>query len=112
MRRFLPIAFLLLALLPAALPANSGTRPGQWQEGEILSRKTVLPGNHGNRTRYVYRIRSGNLEYTVRFDQPLSAAPYVPLKFSVNRKHMVVKDADGSELRAAILNRSGMTIRK
>lgn len=112
MRRLPPIAFLLLSLLPAALPADSGSRPGQWQEGEILSRKTVMPGNHGTRTRYVYRIRSGNMEYTVRLDQPLSAAPYNPLKFSVNRKHMLVQDADGSELKAEILRRSGMMIRK
>src|SRR5947209_5442939 len=61
--------FLLAAslALPAAVSAGSGTQGPLWQEGEILSRRTILPGHHKWRTRYVYRIKGGGMQYMARF---------------------------------------------
>ena len=112
MPRFKFIALLLLGpVLPTALPAAAphGLR---WQEGEILSRRTIVPGHHKNQTRYVYRIRGGGRQYTARFDQPLSVAPYSPLTFAVSGGHLVVQDADGSELKASILKKSDPSLRR
>jgi len=110
MSRLKQIAFVLLgSLLSASLAAAGGTH---WQEGEILSRKTIAPGHHNTRTRYVYRIKCGGMQYTVRFDQPLALGLYSPLTFAVSRKHLVVQNADGSELKASILEKSEPLIRR
>jgi hypothetical protein len=111
MPRFKFIALLLLVpVLSSTLPAAAphGLR---WQEGEILSRKTIAPSHHNNHTRYVYRIRGGGMQYTARFDRPLSVAPYSPLTFAVSGGHLVVQDADGSELKAPILKKSEPALR-
>jgi hypothetical protein len=113
MSRFKPMAFVLLLLLPSPVAlAASGTRIQHWQEGEILSRKTITPGHHHSRTCYVYRIKSGGVQYVARFDQPLSLAPYAPLKLAVGRRHLFVQDADGSELKASILRKSEAPMRR
>jgi len=105
--------FLLLSFLPAGLAAADGTRTNQkWQEGEILSRRTIAASPRNPRTRYVYRIKSGAMQYVARFNQPLSVTPYAPLKFSVARRHLWVQDADGSEQKAAILKRSESAMRQ
>ena len=106
------IVIVLLAVLPASLSAGSGTPSPRWQEGEILSRKTILPSHHHTQTRYVYCIRSGGVEYTARFDRPLAMRTYAPVKLSVRRKHILVQDADGSQQKASILMRSMMAIRQ
>jgi|SRR5271157_1395154 len=113
MSRFKLMAFLLAApwLLPAGLSA-SGTHQQLWQEGEILSRKTILPRHHHPQTRYVYRIKGGGVHYVARFDQPLSLGLYAPLKFSVDHRHLLVQDADGSEMKASILKKSEPVIRR
>ena len=113
MSRFKLMAFLLAApwLFPAGLSAASGTHPPLWQDGEILSRKTILPCHHDPRTRYVYRIKGSGMQYMARFDQPLSLGLYAPLKFSVVRRHLFVQDADGSEMKASILQKSEPVIR-
>jgi hypothetical protein len=112
MPRFLLIPILFAPLLPATLPASAGTQGPHWQEGEILSRKTINPGRHNTQTRYVYRIKSGGKQYTVRFDRPLSVGLMEPLKFTVSRKHLVVQDADGSQLKASILKKSEPAMRQ
>jgi hypothetical protein len=115
MSRLRPKAVLLVLLsLPlSSVPAVAyGAHNQRWQEGEILSRKTVAPGHHNLRTRYVYRIKSGSVQYVARFDQPLSLAPYTPLMFSVVHKHLFVRDANGSELKASILKRAEPGIRR
>lgn len=102
-----PIALALL--IPFFLPAPavaSGTRTQHWQEGEILSRKTVGPSRHHAQPRYIYRIKADGMQYVARFDRPLSVPPYEPLKFSVARRHLFVRDADGSELKASLLHKS------
>ena len=106
------IAIMLLALLPASPSAGSGTPSPRWQEGEILSRRTILPSHHHTQTRYVYCIRSGGIEYTARFDRPLAMRVYAPVKLSVSRRHILVQDADGSAQKASILVRSLMAIRQ
>jgi hypothetical protein len=113
MSRFQLIPFLLLGLLlPASLPAASDVPGPHWQDGEILSRRTITPGHHNNQTRYVYRIKGGGLQYTVRLDRPLAMALYTPMKFAVSHKHLVVQDTDGSELKANILKKSEPIIRR
>jgi hypothetical protein len=113
MSRLKLMSLLLTAswFLPASLPAATGSRAPLWQEGEILSRKTILPGHHHPRTRYIYRIKGGGVQYMARFDQPLSLSVYAPLKFSVNRNHLFVQDSDGSEMKASILQKSEPVIR-
>lgn len=110
MTRCTLISFLLLIpVLPTALPAAGGTH---WLEGEVLSRKTLTPDHHHTQTRYVYHIRGGGMQYTARFDHPLSVGLYEPLKFAVSRRHLVVQDTDGSELKASILRKSEPVIRR
>ena len=109
MSRFKLMAFLLAA--PWLFGATPGTPKQPWQEGEILSRKTILPSHHHARTSYVYRIKGGGMQYRARFDQPLSLGMYAPLKFSVNHGHLFVQDADGSQKKASILKKSDPSIR-
>ena len=96
----------LVLLIPLLLPVASAAGNQRWQEGEILSRKTIAPGRHHSQPRYVYRIKADGMQYVARFDRPLSVPPYEPLKFSVARRHLFVQDADGSELKAPLLRKS------
>lgn len=113
MWRWLPVALTLLLLLPfPGCLAASGPGSQHWQDGEILSRRTIGPRHHHPHTRYVYRIRSGGMQYVARFDQPLSLSQYAPLKIAVEHKHLLVQDADGSELKASILKRSEPAMRR
>jgi len=92
---------LIVLLLP--LLCASATAQRVWQEGEIVSRKTVAVGHRNQRTGYVYRIKAGGQQYVARLEQPLSLGVYAPVKFSVERKHLLVRDADGSEQKASLL---------
>jgi hypothetical protein len=113
MWRLRPAVLTLLLFLPFSVRlAASGRGSQHWQDGEILSRHTIGPGHHHPRARYVYRIRSGVMEYVARFDQPLSMSQYAPLKIAVERKHLLVQDADGSEMKASILMRSEPAMRR
>jgi hypothetical protein len=98
----LPIAAVLFAmLLPASLDAAAV--PRRWQDGEILSRKTVSTGRDYVRKQYVYRVKGFNLSYLVVSDIPLHLDLYVPMRFSADRRHLFIQDADGQECKAAIL---------
>lgn len=109
--RLIPVSLLLL--LPFTWPlAASGLDGQHWQDGEILSRRTIGPGHHHPHARYVYRIKSGGMQYVARFDQPLSLSQYAPLKIAVERRHLLVQDADGSEFKASILKRSEPAMRR
>lgn len=113
MRRLRPVVLSLLLLLPFSGRLAASGRSGQhWQDGEILSRHTLGPGHRHPHARYVYRIRSGGMQYVARFNQPLSLSQYAPLKMAVERKHLLVLDADGSELKASILKRSEPAMRR
>ena len=102
-----PIAPLVLLLLPISgkMAVASEIPIRHWQEGEILSRKTVPSGHRNSRRRYLYRIRNGLVQYTALSDEPLSMAAYTPLKFSVAHRHLFVQDADGLEWKASILRK-------
>ena len=98
----LAIAGILLALLvPASLDAAAV--PRRWQDGEILSRKTVSTGHAYVHKQYVYRVKSLNRSYLVVSDTPLNLALYVPMRFSADRRRLLIQDADGRECKAAIL---------
>ena len=98
----LTIAGILLALLvPASLDA--AVVPRRWQDGEILSRKTVSTGRTYLRKQYVYRVKAFNRTYLVVSDIPLHLDLYVPMRFSTDRRHLFIQDADGQECKAAIL---------
>ncbi|HUD13163.1 MAG TPA: hypothetical protein VMQ56_05870 [Terracidiphilus sp.] len=103
----LGIAFLLLVPL-AVLAAPSRT----WQDGELLSRKTVPLGRTFLRNRYVYRVRGLNREYVVVSETPLNADLYVPIKFSPDRRQILIQDADGREHKVHILQRAVVSLRR
>ena len=103
---------LLFAGAPGPVAADSGSNSQVWQDGELVSRKTIFPRPHHPRTTYVYRIKSGAVHYVARFDRPLSLRLYAPLKFSIDRGHLYVKDADGTELKASNVRRSEPAIRR
>lgn len=105
------LTLLLVLTFPGSLAA-SGRSVQHWQDAEILSRRTIGPSHHHAHTRYVYRIRSGGMQYVARFDRPLSLSQYAPLKIAVERKHLLVQDADGSERKASILKRSEPLLRR
>jgi hypothetical protein len=96
---------LVVLLLP--LLCVSATAQRIWQEGEIVSRKTVAVGHRNSRTGYVYRIKAGGRQYVARLDQPLSLGVYAPVEISVQRKHLLVRDADGSEQKAFLVRPPG-----
>ena len=113
MWRLRPVGVALLLLLPFPGRLAASERSSQhWQEAEILSRRTIGPNHHHSYTRYVYRIKSGGMQYVARFDRPLSLSQYAPLKIAVEGRHLLVQDADGSELRAFILKRSEPLMRR
>jgi hypothetical protein len=114
MSQLRPIAPLLLLLLPFSgrMAAASEMPNRHWQQGEILSRKTIPAGHRNSRTRYVYRIKNGLVQYTARFDEPLSMAPYTPLKFSVAHGHLFVQGTEGMEWEASILKKWEPSMRR
>ena len=102
MEGHLTIAGILFALLvPASLDA--GVVPRRWQDGEILFRKTVSTGHAYVRKQYVYRVRAFDRTYLVVSDTALHLDLYVPMRFSADRRHLFIQDADGQECKAAIL---------
>jgi hypothetical protein len=102
-RRIAPgIVFILLA----PLAALAGTPSRLWQDGELLSRKTVPAGRTFLRNQYVYRLRGSNCRYLVVSDTALQLDLFVPMKFSIGRRHIFIQDADGQERPAHILQKA------
>jgi hypothetical protein len=104
----LGIAFLLL--VPFAVLAGAPSRT--WQDGELLSRKTVPLGRTFLRNRYVYRVRGLNREYVVVSETPLNSDLYVPIKFSPDHRQILIQDADGREHKVHILQRAAVSLRR
>jgi hypothetical protein len=102
-RQILLVALLLL-LAPWKVLAGPVGR--SWQDGELLSRKTVPMGRTFVRNQYVYRVRGFNCRYVVVSKTPFALDLYQPMKFSIDRKHIVIQDADGRELQAHILRKA------
>ena len=76
--RFALGALLMLTSAAAGLWAAPART---WQDGELLSRRTVPMGRTFLKNRYVYRVRGLNREYLVESDIPLQLDLYVPMKF-------------------------------
>ena len=95
-----------VALLGLTHWATAATSDGQvWQQGELVSRKTVPVGHDIFQTQFLYRVQAGTARYEVVSDEPLKLDLHVPMRFTVTRKHLVIQDLDGREHRTAILRR-------
>ena len=108
--RQIALGVLFLVLAPAA--ALSGAPARSWQDGELLSRKTVPMGRTFLKNRYVYRVRGLNREYLVESPIPLQLDLYVPIKFSSDRRQILIRDADGHECKVHILQRASVSLRQ
>jgi hypothetical protein len=100
---------LFLLASGAALPAET-TRT--WQQGELLSRKTVPMGRTFLKNRYVYRVRGLNREYLVESETPLTLDLYVPFKFSPDHRQILIQDSEGHEYKVHILQRAAVSLRQ
>jgi hypothetical protein len=103
MFRLLFLVLSIACLAPADLPARIKDR--LWQEGELTFRKTVIP-THNQRPQYVYRVRGSGGRYLVRLDEPLTVSLFSSITFSISKRHLFIKDEDGSERKAAIVRRN------
>ena len=74
-----------------------------WQEGELVSRRTVPAGRDNFQNRFVYRVQGGGVRYVVISDEPLKLSLHVPMRFTVTRGHLIIRDQDGSERKTAIV---------
>ena len=98
--------FLAAAVVVSAAPTRS------WQDGELLSRRTVPMGRTFVKNRYVYRVRGLNREYVVESDTPLQLDLFVPMKFSRDGRQILIQDADGNQRKVRILQRASLSLRQ
>jgi len=99
-RRGMLIGVALLGLTQWTIAATSHDRV--WQDGELVSRRTVPVGRNTFQNQFVYRVRGGTARYLVVSDEPLKLDLHVPMRFAVTRRHLVIQDVDGSERKTAI----------
>jgi hypothetical protein len=104
----LGVAFLLLVSVKGLSAATTRS----WQDGELLSRRTVPMGRTFLKKRYVYRVRGLNREYVVESQTPLQLDLYVPIKFSADRTHIVIQDSEGHQYQVHILQRAAVSLRQ
>jgi hypothetical protein len=97
------IGIALLGLTQWTARANSHDRV--WQDGELVSRKTVPVGHNTFQNQFVYRVQGGTARYVVVSDEPLKLDLHVPMRFTISRRHLVIQDVDGSERETAILRK-------
>jgi hypothetical protein len=90
-----------MLLLPAGLAAGSDSAR-LWQDGEIVSRKTVPSRRGGMEYRYVYRLESGSASYVVTTSEPLNVDLRVPVKICPAGKHMFIRETDGRERKVSM----------
>jgi hypothetical protein len=102
-RRGILIGVALLGLTQWAAGATSHDRV--WQDGELVSRRTVPVGRNTFQNQFVYRVRGGTARYMVVAHEPLKLDLHVPMRFAVTRRHLVIQDVDGSERKTAILQK-------
>ena len=100
-------AFMLLVSAKALSAAPART----WQDGELISRRTVTMGRT-LQNRYVYRVRGLNREYVVESNTPLELNLYVPMKFCPDHRQILIQDADGNERKVRILQRASVSLRQ
>ena len=106
------VALGIVVLLLAPVVALSGAPGRSWQDGELLSRRTVPMGRTFLRNRYVYRVRGLNREYLVESVTPLQLNLYVPMKFSPDHRQILIQDAEGHEFKVHILRRASVSLRQ
>jgi hypothetical protein len=93
-----------VALLGLTLWTAGATSIGPvWQEGELVSRKTVPVGHDIFRNRFIYRVQGGSVRYVVASDEPLNLDLHVPMRFAVGRRHLVIRDLEGHEHKTDLL---------
>jgi hypothetical protein len=92
--------------------ALSAAPSRNWQDGELLSRKTVPVGRAFVKYHYIYRVRALNREYLVESELPLQLNLYVPMKFSFDHRQILIQDADGNERKVHILQRESVLLRQ
>ena len=102
-RRGMLIGIALLGLTQWTASATPHDRV--WQDGELVSRKTVPVGHDIFQKQFVYRVQAGTARYVVVSDEPLKLDLHVPMRFTVARRHLVIQDLDGSERKTAILRK-------
>jgi hypothetical protein len=107
--RQIALGAVLMVLTTAAL---LGAPSRSWQDGELLSRKTVPLGRTFVKKLYVYRVRGLNREYLVESETPLQLDLFVPMKFSPDRRQILIQDADGNERKVRILQRASVSLRQ
>jgi hypothetical protein len=106
----LTAALFALLLAPAALTAGSDPAAVRWQQGELVSRKTVPVGHTAFRYKYVYRLHGADARYVVAANQPLKLDLLVPIKFAAVRHHLLIQDADGKERKLSMVARSKTSV--
>jgi hypothetical protein len=102
-RRGILIGVALLGLTQWMTAATARDRV--WQEGILVSRRTVPAGRDTFQNQFIYRVRGGTARYMVLSDEPLKLDLHVPMRFAVTRRHLIIQDADGSEHKTAILQK-------
>jgi len=102
-RRGMLIGIALLGLTQRTVGATSHDRV--WQDGVLLSRKTVSVGHDTFQKQFVYRVRGGTARYVVVADEPLKLDLHVPMRFVVTRGHLLIQDVDGKEHKTAIVQK-------
>ena len=100
------IALTLAFFFTASLVALAGSPTRLWQDGELLSRKTVPIGRTFLKNQYVYRVRSFHCEYLVVANTPLQLDLYTPMKFSAAHNEIFIQDSDGAERKVHILQKT------
>jgi hypothetical protein len=106
------IALGVVLVFLASTAALLGAPGRSWQDGELLSRKTVPLGRTFVKNRYVYRVRGLNREYVVESETPLQMDLYVPIKISLDRRQILIRDANGNECKVHILQRASVSLRQ
>ena len=106
------IALGAIFVLLMSAKALSAAPSRNWQDGELLSRRTVPMGRTFLKNRYVYRVRGLNREYLVESDTPLQLDLYVPMKFWRDHRQILIQDSDGNERKVRILQRASVSLRQ
>ena len=95
-----------VALLALTQSTASAISNGQvWQEGELVSRRTIPVGHDIFQKQFVYRVQGGTARYVVVSIEPLKLDLHVPMRFTATRRHLVIQDLDGSEHKTSILKK-------
>jgi hypothetical protein len=93
-------------LAPARLTAGSDTAALRWQDGEVVSRKTIPARRTGLDYKYIYRLRAGDARYVVSTREPLNVELMAPVRFAPQGRSLVIQDADGKSCKADLIKRS------